>query len=471
MMLLRRCLLVAFALIVAPAWPLARAQAQFPDEVQEAVTQFGGLYQDAALQHYVESIGRLLVATTETPNDPFSFGLLDSSIVNAFSMPGGYVFVTRGLLALANNEAELASVLGHEIGHVTARHASQRQTRGVIAQLGAGLLGALIGDPNIANAAGVGAQLYLQKYSRDQEFEADQRGIAYMARAGYDSHASAAFLGSLDAWTTLEGRIAGKAMGDAAYNMLADHPRTVDRVERARELAVGNQPRDAMLEPEIYLKKIDGLVFGDDPKQGVVRGRLFLHPELRFAFELPPGFHVSNTPAQVHADGPDGAAIVFDQSPRPFQGAAVDYLVRAWAPQLRLQEVERIDVNGMEAATGRTHAQTEDGQAVDLRLVAIRFDGKTFYRFLFASPPQVTGQLAEGFQRTTYSFRHLSEKEVDGIRARRIRTVAVPPGDTVQALSDRMPFGELRRERFLALNGLRDGGELRPGQLVKIIVE
>jgi predicted Zn-dependent protease len=473
----RRLFALFLALAVGAASSGAFAQRQphsaagFPDEVQAAVMQFGGLYGDAELQRYVESVGRLLVSTTETPNDPFSFGVLDSAIVNAFSMPGGYVFVTRGLLALANNEAELASVLGHEIGHVTARHASQRQTRGVIAQLGAGLLGALIGNPNIANVAGAGAQLYLQKYSRDQEFEADQRGIGYMARAGYDTRAAPAFLASLEAWTQLEGKIAGRPMGDAAYNMLADHPRTVDRVERARELAVGSQPKNAMIEREIYLKKIDGLVFGDDPKQGVVRDRLFVHPTLRFAFEVPPGFHITNTPSQVHAEGPGGAAIVFDQSPRPFQGPPEEYLTRMWAPNLRLGQVERIEVNGMEGATGAARAQTEDGQEVDIRLVAIRFDASTYYRFLFVSPPNVTSRVAEGFRRTSYSFRRLGEKDVDGIRPMRIRVVGARAGDTVDSLAAQLPFSELRRERFMALNGLEQAGELRPGEMYKVIVQ
>jgi predicted Zn-dependent protease len=448
-----------------------QAQQAFPEEVQAAVTQFGGLYQDAELQRYVESIGRLLVSTTETPNDPFTFGLLDSDIVNAFSMPGGYVFVTRGLLALANNEAELASVIGHEIGHVTARHASSRQTRGVIAQLGAGLLGALLGNPNIANAAGMGAQLYLQKYSRDQEFEADQRGVGYMARVGYDTRAAPAFLASLEAWMQLEGKVAGHAMGDAAYNMLADHPRTVDRVERARELAMSNQPKNAMVERQIYQKKIDGLIFGDDPKQGVVRDRLFIHPALRFAFEVPQGFHISNTPSQVHAEGPGGAAIVFDQSPRPFQGPPDEYIARAWASNLRLDSIERISVNGMDAATAATRAQTQDGQVADIRLVAIRFDASTYYRFLFVSPPNVTARVSDAFRRTTYSFRRLGEKEVEGIRPMRIRTVTARPGDTVDTLSARMPFAELRRERFMVLNGLDQPSQLAPGEMFKVVTQ
>jgi predicted Zn-dependent protease len=470
----RLLLLLAVAIGLAaapPAHPQGQGARAFPDEVQAAVTQFGGLYDDPELQRYAESIGKLLASTTEKANEPFTFGLLDSAIVNAFSMPGGYVFITRGLLALANNEAELASVIGHEIGHITANHSSQRQTRGVLAQLGAGLVGMLLGNPNIANVAGVGAQLYLQKYSRDQEFEADQRGITYMARAGYDTRAAPAFLAQLEAWEQLQAKVSGHPMGDAAYNMLADHPRTADRVERARELAVGNQPKNAMIEHEIYLKKIDGVIFGDNPSQGIVRDRVFIHPVLRFAFEVPPGFQITNTPSQVHAEGPGGAAIVFDQSPRPFSGDPVDYVTRVWAPNLQLSSVERIDVNGMPAATAATRAQGQDGQVADIRLVAIRFDASTYYRFLFVSPPNVTGQLAEAFRRTTYSFRRLSEKDVDGIRPMRIRAVTVRPGETVDTLANRMAVPKLRREHFLVLNGLPPDAQLRPGDLVKLVVE
>jgi predicted Zn-dependent protease len=472
--------LLGLALLAPPLAAPAQAQGvreggstaktrALPDEVQQAVQQFGGLYQAPELERYIASLGNLLVQTTKLAGQPFTFGVLDSPIVNAFSLPGGYVFVTRGLLALANSEAEAAGVIGHEIGHITANHAAHRQTRSVIAQLGAGVIGALLGSQAIGQALGAGAALYVQKYSRDQEFEADELGVTYMSRAGFDPRAMGWFLESMEMESRLENLLAGRGANEEGVSWLADHPSTPERVQRAIAEARDITVRDPMVARDVYLKKIDGILYGEDPAQGVVRDRVFLHPALRFRFEVPQGFHIINGDRQVLAQGPNGAAIVFDRNPKPFRGSALEYLTQGWAPNAQLTDVQRFDVNGLDAATARAKARTQDGTTVDARLVAIH-DGDVYYRFLLVAPPGA-GDFEDAFRRTVLSFRHLSAREAAEIRPYRVRVVEVRPGDSIDGFVRRMATPDHARERFLVLNALKGGEQLRPGDKVKIVAE
>ena len=432
------------------------------------LAEFGGTYDNAALQRYVESIGQLLASTTERPDIEFTFTVIDSPIVNAFALPGGYVYVTRGLLALADNEAEAASVIGHEIGHVVARHSAERYSRSVLAQIGAIGLGIATGSGELANLAGSGAAAYLQSYSRDQEFEADTLGIRYMARANFDPQAAARFLDKLQAQSRLEATLAGQPEAADKSNIMSTHPRTVDRVQRAIENAGATQVTNPILARDVYLEKIDGMLYGESPSQGVVRDRHFLHPDLRFAFEVPEGFTLHNNPNQVVAQGPKGALVVFDRAPKPGSADMLSYLTRDWAGNMDLIDAERIEINGMEAATGSSRLRTQQGSR-DVRLVAIRYDADTIYRFLFLTPPDMTEELSLGLRETTYSFRRLSESEAAAIEPLRVKVITVRPGDTIESLAAQMPFEDYREERFRVLNDLPEGARLTPGQRVKII--
>jgi predicted Zn-dependent protease len=222
------------------------------------------------------------------------------------------VYITRGLLALADNEAELAGVMAHEIGHVTARHSAQRHSRGVVAQGGlaigtilAGVLGGGLAADLVQQAGGLGAEAYLAGYSREQEFQADELGVRYMARAGYDPTAMSSFLGKLERNDQLMRRLAGGDEADAASSWFATHPRTPDRVLRAAEQASAATPGENRTGRDDYLEQIDGIVYGEDASQGFVRGRTFVHPELRFAFDAPAGYRLVNTPAAVIGQAPD----------------------------------------------------------------------------------------------------------------------------------------------------------------------
>ncbi len=434
-------------------------------EHPKLVAAFGGEYQDAALSSYVQNLGRTIAAKTEFPNLPYRFTVLNSPIVNAMALPGGYVYVTRGLLALASNEAEVAGVLGHEIGHVTARHTAERQTQSIFAQLGLVLLGVATGSGELVDLASTGAAVYLQSYSRDQEFEADTLGVRYMAEGGWDPEAMVTFLASLREQSQLEALMAGQSPSSVdEFNMMASHPRTVDRVQRAVE-AAGAGVGQGVLHREIYLAEIDGMLYGDDPSQGIIDGRWFRHPGLRFEFEVPSGFRLMNGANEVTAQHPNGAGIVFDMAQARSSDMAA-YL-SSWAGETPLTDIERITVNGQAAATGWTRLQSNAGQ-VDVRPVAIQGDNGRVFRFLFIAPAGATGWNA-GFRETTYSFARLTQSEAQRVKAFRIAIRTVGGGDTVDSLSRSMPFGQYNDETFRVLNDLANGGGLVRGEQVKVV--
>jgi predicted Zn-dependent protease len=436
----------------------------------KVLQEFGGAYPDQQVQQYVSSLGNLLARASDRPNQRFTFTVLDSPIVNAFAVPGGYIYITRGLLALANNEAELSGVLAHEIGHIAARHSAERYSKGVLLSIPAVLLGVVTGSQEVANLAGSAGAVYLQSYSRDQEYQADLLGVRYLTRTNYDPYGMASFLAQLEADDKLDSKLAGNPELADQNSIMASHPRTADRIQRAIQEAGGTQVSNPIVERDLYLRKIDGLLYGDQPEEGYIRGRRFAHPTLRFEFEVPPGFHMRNTSSAVVAVRADGGQIVFDREAETFNGGMLNYMVDRWAPRLELRDAEWIDVNGLEGATGTAQVNTKSGTR-NIRLVAIRARNNAIYRFLFISKPEMTSQFAAGFRQTTYSFRELSAGEAAQLRPQRIEVISAQSGDTVDSLASRMAFDDYRVERFLVLNGLKRGDRLQAGQLVKIIAE
>jgi len=436
----------------------------------QVLAEFGGAYEDPGLDRYIDSLGQLLAHASDRPNLQYHFTVLDSPIVNAFATPGGYVYITRGLLALANNESELAGVLAHEIGHVAARHAAERQSQAVLASLPGIFTGVVTGSDTLAQAVNSGAAAHLQSYSRDQEYQADLLGVRYLSRTNYDPLGMASFLGQLQANDRLDAEVMGKPEMADQFSIMSTHPRTADRIQRAIQEAGGTQVSAPLVERDLYLSKIDGLRYGDEPEQGFIRDREFLHPILRFGFTVPPGFHMANSADAVIAQRADGAAILLSSTQKFTSPRMIDYLTDEWAPRLQMTDAETIDVNGMEAATGSGQLELKSGVR-DVRLVAIRFDSDTIFRFLFLSKPEQTAALARDLQQTTYSFRRLSPAEAARLHPQSIRIVTVRAGDTVAKLAAKMPFPDFREQRFRVLNGLSPTDQVTPGQHVKLIVE
>ena len=446
------------------------------------VQQFGGVYPDETLQAYIEQIGDRIAARSDLPQAEFTFTLLNSEVPNAFALPGGYVYITRGLLALAETEAEVAGVLGHEIGHVTARHTAQRQTRatgaGVLATLGtigAAILGGEVAGRLAQQVAGVGAQAYLASYSRDQEYQADDLGVGYMTAAGYDPQAMASFLEKLDAQAQLEREIAGG--DDPAQSWFATHPRTLDRVQRAVDEAEAGLDGAGRIGREDYLARIEGLIWGEDPSQGIVRGRRFVHPELGFAFEAPQGFRLQNTPQAVIGQDEAGRLLIFTgadlagRSPADYVAApGLQQLGRALGVEVgRPRNVQSFEVDGLPAAAASA-AIRQDGRQADAGLAAIDA-GEMGYQFIFVSPGQMSGAEARAYQATVDSFERLSAEQAAEFAPQRIAVAPVEAGASAEALAARMAVEQAPLRRFEILNALalRDG--LAAGEEVKLIVE
>ena len=441
------------------------------EEHPKILKQHGGAYLARGLTDYVRRVALTLTRVSETPDFPYTITTLNDQTVKAFALPGGYIYITRGLLALAGNEAEMAGVLAHEIGHSVARHTAERYSKSVAASLGMnilGVIGSVLGaPPGVGNIASFGAQAYLQSFSREQELEADMLGVRYLARAGYDPTAMTSFLRKLQANDKLEAVLTGDAGKEKSFSIMSTHPRTSERVSQAIKLARIAPGGALKVERDSYLDRINGMVFGDDVAQGVRRGREFAHPDLRFRFEVPPEFVLFNAPDKVLARGPGKSVIAFDMAEKAAKSLTT-YLVQDWGRRYTLRGVETIDVNGMEAATGQGRTMTRNG-ARDLRLVVIRGDGNQIFRFIFITPPELTRGLATGLQRTTYSFRRLSLRESQAIRPLRLAVIPVRPGDTAAGLAARLPFENFQLQRFETLNGLAANQPLTPGSRIKTV--
>lgn len=430
------------------------------------VKQFGGEYDNPRLKGYIDRIGIELARYAEYQEFPYQFTLVNSPIVNAFALPGGFCYVTRGLVTLASNEAEVAGVIAHEIGHVNARHTAQRIAQSQLAQ--GLLLGAVLltGESSVGQlGSGIAGQV-LTSFSREQEFEADQLGIRYMSRAGYEPDAMVGFLDTMRDQSQIEAEKRGLPADTVDQtNVNATHPRTIERVQRARSLAASHDAPNQTINRERYLEHIDGILYGDDPKEGIVQGTSFVHRDMRFRFEVPDGFVIRNGSSEVVSQKPGvKAAIVFDAARRE-TGDVMSYLTREWGKNVNMTDVGSIDINGSPAATA---ASRIDGK--DFRVVAIQGDGNQIFRFRFISDPSVTRSLNVPFRETTFSFRRLSQAEAARIRPNIVIVVPINPGDTIAGLSANFPEGNFSQAAFRVINDLKPDQPLPNSGKVKIVV-
>ena len=453
---------------IAPSAAQSAAQ-QHPQVVQE----FGGTV-DARTAAYVTGVGRKTAAQSGIQGagqGVYTFTTLNSPVVNAFAVPGGYIYATRQLLGLMENEAELAFVLGHEVGHVAADHSRGRQNRGILTQLGALAVGILTGSGELAQVAGqVGQGLFLS-YSREQEYEADSLGIRYLAGAGYDANASAGILASLGASEPLEARVQGRDDQRSVPSWARTHPLSEDRVRRANNVASQlQQPAAGTLNRDQFLAAIDGLVWGDDPAQGVIEGRQFLHPGLRLAFTAPPGYGMQNGTRAVTIAGSNGQA---QFSTGQFSGDLSAYIAQVYrglvgeqAAQLQIPQPQATTVNGIPAAYTTTRVAAQQGQ-LDVSVFAYRWDADTAYHFVTITQ---AGTGLGPYASMVSSLRRLSAAEAGAIRPRVIDVVTVHAGDTLQSLANRMAYDDYKLDRFLVLNSLQANSTLQPGAKVKLVV-
>jgi predicted Zn-dependent protease len=449
---------------------------------EKIISKYGGRYDNPRVTAYVNELGARLARVSEQPGAKWTFTVLDSATVNAFALPGGYVYVTRGLIALANSEAELAGVIGHEIGHVTAGHSALRQERAGIAQLGLGLgaigLAVLGVDPSLARGVlqvgQVAAGGFLADYSRGDELAADNLGIRYLARAGYDPYAQADFLESMGASAALDAKLKGQGYNPNQTDFFASHPANGPRTRQAIKVAQNSGepiPVGAGRNEARFLKVVDGVTFGDSAAQGFVEGQTFSHPKLGFTYTSPRGFKINNTSSAVIANGPNGARFVMDGG-RNTGGPLSQYISRVWMPQIqksvrtgRLRGLRDTKINGLPAAVGYVPLQINN-RTFDGVLVAVRVDGKLYRMTGFA--PKGSG-LIPVMEDAAQTFRKLSSREKRDLREAKIDVITVGRGDTVASLARRMRVSGLPEDRLRVLNALKPGEQLIRGQRIKIV--
>ena len=437
----------------------------------QLLQEFGGAM-TGAQANYVETVGKNIALQSGLSNarGDFTVSLLNSPVNNAFAIPGGYIYVTRQLAALMNNEAELAGVLGHEVGHVATRHAAKRESQAtrnsLLGALGSILSGALLGNSALGQLGqqifSTGSQLLTLKYSRGQETEADNLGITYLQRAGYDPRAMSTVLQSLANQNALDASVKGTT--NQVPEWASTHPDPASRVRAALTRAgntTGRTNRDA------FLAGINGLTYGDDPAQGIVDGSSFVHPSLRLAFRAPNGFYLVNGTRAVSISGQSGKG---EFSTAAYSGNLESY-VRSVFTKLSSQQqlapttLERTTVNGIPAVYGAARVNSGNGQ-VDVVVFAYEFGPQQAYHFTTISQAGQASQFDTMFR----SIRRISATEASAVKPRRLSVVTVKSGDTVESLSKRMAYTDQPLQRFLVLNGLVSGSRLVAGQKVKLVV-
>ncbi len=440
----------------------------------QLVAEFGGAVTGPQAL-YVESVGKKIAVQSGLSNaqGDFTVTLLNSSVDNAFAIPGGYIYTTRQLVALMNNEAELAGVLGHEVGHVAARHSAKRQSAAtrnqVIGVLGAVLSGVFLGNSQVGQILQQGflqgSQLLTLKYSRGQEDEADRLGIAYLKKAGYDPRAMSTVLASLAAQNALSAQLLGTT--DRVPEWASTHPDPAKRVATTQTLA-GTSPK-GLTNRDTFLTKISGLTYGDDPKEGIVEGRKFIHPVEKFAFEAPEGFFLLNGSAAVAISGQSGKGQL---TAAAFNGD-LDAYVRSVFTTLGQQnkititpgQVQRTTVNTIPAAYAVARVSQGNNSAVDVTVYAYQFDAT--HAFHFMTITQAGG--AAVFEPMYASMRRISVAEAGAIKPRKLVVIVAKKGDTVQSLAKRMAYTDKPLERFLVLNGLQANSPIAVGQRIKLV--
>ena len=446
--------------------PQVAAQTEIqPAEEREhlrILASYGGIYENPKLQSLVDKMVTRLDAASERPNLNYKITILNSPAINAFALPNGHLYVTRGLIALANDKAELASVLAHEMGHVIARHAAIREDQARQAALISHVVSDVLSDPQMGALALAKSKLTLAAFSRAQEFEADGIGVGISARAGFDPYGASRFLADMQRNADLKTAGGGEAR---APDFLTTHPATPERIKNA--LANARQfsaPGAGERDRDEYLGTIDGLVYGEDPSEGYVRGRRFLHPKLGFTFLAPPGYSLDNTAQAVLGLKGGDEAMRLDVVSVPAEQSLPDYLKSGWMDNVDPASLEEFTVNGFPAATA-----TAKGDQWSFRLFAVRF-GSDVYRFIFAAKNR-TAQVDRSFRELITTFRRMSLKESEQIHPLRLKIVTVGAHDTVETLARRMASSDHTLDRFRVLNGLGPRDQVKPGAKVKIAVD
>ena len=433
-----------------------------------------GSYDDRALQEYVSTVGMKLAMDSERASLPWHFTVADVPAVNAFALPGGYIYITRGILPFLDDESQLAGVLGHEIGHVTARHAASQYSKSTLSQVG--LIATAIlapGGQALAQAGGTGLGLLLLKNSRDDEAQADQLGVRYTSRAGWDPAGIPRML------TTL-GRIEETSDSKGVPNWLQTHPQPEDRVQRVQAAVREAEAGAAKFKTDrdTYLQKMKGLVWGDSPEQGIVRGSSFLHKGLRFSFEFPAGWSIQNGQTQVAAKEPGGQSVmILEQIRRPL-GRTIEDTAIITMQNAGFRQVEGgpATVNGLQAYLGSYVGVLQNFGRVQIRVLFVRNAAsgssrtEAVYFVAGIAPIDTYPNISGTFTRSLESFRPMSPADAERLQPNRIDLYTARQGDTWQSIAERQSKGIIKATTLAIMNGHPANDQPPPGERLKIVV-
>lgn len=428
-----------------------------------------GLYEDNKIQKFINDKGQKMAAISHRNNLDYEFKILDSPVVNAFAVPGGYVYFTRGIMAHFNNEAEFAGVLGHEIGHITARHSANQYSKAQLAQVGF-IVGVIASEKfrQFANEAQTGLSLMFLKFGRDDESQSDQLGVEYSTAIGYDAHYMANFFGTL-------ARMREQAGGEAAQipTFLSTHPDPADRFNKVHQLAdkaqEGIDKRRLKVNRKEYLRMIDGLVYGDDPKQGYVENDYFYHPELKFQFALPRRWKHANSPSQFQVAEPDGKAAILLQlaAEKSLQEAANNFVTKN---ELKGLGQKNIRVNGLSAISVLAEQQNPNDPNASLRILTYFIEyNQMIYKLHGMAQVNDYNRYESYFLDTMESFRKLTDQSKINVKPERIKIVTAGKNGSLRDVFQANNVPSDRQEELSILNSMKLTDTVKKGMLLKIV--
>ena len=430
------------------------------------IKAYFGVYEDPELQRFIQEKGQQMAAISHRKDLKYEFKVVDSPVVNAFAVPGGYVYFTRGIMAHFNNEAEFAGVLGHEIGHITARHSAKQYSNAQLAQIGL-IAGSVISPQfaKVADIASTGVQLLFLKFGRDAENQSDKLGVEYSTKIGYDAQEMAEFFKTLD-------RLRANSGSQEVPTFLSTHPDPGDRERKVAKEAANWKKKVSAEELKInrnsYLKMIDGIIYGDDPKQGFVEHNVFYHPVLKFQFPVPSQWTLQNTPQQVQMGAKDGKAIMMMTlaEGNSLENAAQGLLQKY---QLRLVESGKENVNGLPAiAMIADQQQQQQEQGVRTLIYLIQYGGN-IYAMIGASSLANFNGYSQLFQNTMRGFRVLDDPEKINRQPERVKIKTVQQNGTLSQAFGNFGVEEKKMEELATLNGMTLNDRVEKGTLIKVI--
>lgn len=441
-------------------------------EADPQIIQQFGLYENKALQSFITDKGKEMAAISHRPGLNYEFKIVDSEILNAFAVPGGYVYFTRGIMAHFNNEAEFAGVLGHEIGHITARHSVEQQRNSILGQLG--LIAGMVIAPDLAQfgeQVSQGLGLLFLKFGRDAERESDRLGVEYSSKIGYDAQQMAGFFNTL-------GRKSAERGEAELPSFLSTHPNPGDRNVTVNKLATEWKQKLNLNNPEIsrntYLRRIEGLIYGEDPKQGFVENNNFYHPVLKFQLPIPPNWSYQNSPQSVQMAPKDGKAVmIMTLAP----GKSLQEAANGVLQQYSLQAIEsrEVTVNGLRAiavvadqAPQQQQGQQQQQQTIRILSYIIQY-GELFYHIIGVAHANDFNTYVPVFTNTMQNFKELTDAALLNRKPERIRIKTVAKSGTLEQQLTGFNTPSKRLEELSILNGMRLNERVEKGTLIKVV--